>query len=121
MLVRVAPFEAPITAGVYFLLIGTAVKVGHSVNMRKRIMGLRSQQASRCVLAAYIEAEHPIVLERQFHLMFARDHLHDEWFRWTKALQDYVASFPSAKLNLTGLSVSPSRRAPELRARDIQW
>lgn len=84
---------------VYYLLDATRlaqrVKIGRTVNLRQRLVSLRTQMvANQTPLVLAVEAG-GAVTERRRHEEFASLRLGGEWFHYVGPLRDWIASLPN--------------------------
>lgn len=80
--------EWPDCAGVYFVQSGDAIKIGTSINVRRRLVSLQTPYPPILLaVAAGGRTE-----EQELHRTFRHLHIHGEWFRAEPELLDYIAS-----------------------------
>lgn len=85
-----APSEVskPNNGFVYFIKAGDLVKIGHSVNIKKRLETL--QVASPVTLTLIGTMEGNYHLEQKLHLQFARYRVRGEWFELSEPIKEYI-------------------------------
>jgi hypothetical protein len=79
----------PIKAGVYFIRAGGMVKIGTSIDVAKRVAGLRTMSPAPLELLAVAKGGPDE--EREVHRHFAHLRQHGEWFRAAPELLDYIS------------------------------
>lgn len=77
------------------------IKIGCSRSPYKRLDSLELWSPFRLELLTDIAGDGP--LERQFHAMFAEDHIHHEWFAWSPRLEWTIQSIKRGAFNLASL------------------
>ena len=90
-----------VTGWVYFARAGNRVKIGYSKNPRDRATGLRIGSSVR--LRIYYVTPGTMALERQLHALFASDRVNGEWFLYTRAIKDWIASDESRRMTERGV------------------
>jgi hypothetical protein len=65
---------------VYFIDDGTDIKIGKTINMKKRLSQLQTGNTQKLVIVAYIESDTMDQLETQFHNMLTEQHVRGEWY-----------------------------------------
>lgn len=70
---------------VYFIMAGNkkAIKIGHAVNVDRRLKELRIGNHLELALIASLKCDnkaHAITLEKKFHRLFSNQHIRGEWF-----------------------------------------
>lgn len=75
-------------ASVYFVRSGDLVKIGHSLNVTKRLSAL--QIGSPVPLELWHVVKGQRSLEKELHERFSADRAHGEWFRVSPAITEYV-------------------------------
>jgi hypothetical protein len=73
---------------VYFVSYGTAIKIGYSTNLRKRLGALQAGVPERVVLEFSCAGD--MRMEKELHQRFARDRLHSEWFRYSDTIKAWI-------------------------------
>lgn len=73
---------------VYFLRIGSRVKIGTTTNVDERIAALKTGMPGKPVLS-YV-AKGGRQLEASLHRKFAADRIHGEWFRFSEAIKQWI-------------------------------
>lgn len=75
---------------VYFVQSGSAVKIGVTEDIDKRLAALQTGTPAPICLLATIPGNK--TTESQLHKRFAADHIHYEWFRLSPELLQYIGS-----------------------------
>jgi len=84
------PPSAPLSV-VYFLLYNNArVKIGTAKNVRARMEKLLAGVPGKCRI--YYATPGDTRLERHLHDLFATDRITREWFRYSKAIRDWITA-----------------------------
>jgi hypothetical protein len=73
---------------IYFIRAGETVKIGYTMNVAKRMAGLQSCNPETLELLAAFHGGQAD--ERSVHRIFASLHLRGEWFRYDKAVIEYI-------------------------------
>lgn len=77
---------------IYFILSieRSAVKIGRSVNAKRRLSELRSQLFDELELLKVVESDNPVSLERSLHERFMAYHIKGEWFDYSNEIKRHV-------------------------------
>lgn len=77
---------------IYFILCPArnAVKIGRSINAKRRLSELRSQLFDDLELLKIIESDRSALLEKELHEKFKSYHIKGEWFKYNSNLKDFI-------------------------------
>jgi hypothetical protein len=73
---------------VYFVQYWDAVKIGWTSNLPQRLLHLQAGLPEKLTLAFSMPGD--ILLERSLHTRFSSDRLHGEWFRFSRAILEWI-------------------------------
>lgn len=85
--------DEPPACFVYFIGSGSAIKIGRSVNPRKRLASLQTAHHDKLELLAVMPGD--THTEANLHLMFAAYRLNGEWFRDCEEIRNYISEINS--------------------------
>lgn len=94
---------------VYFLKVGTRIKIGYTRKPSQRITALQSMNARRGQLLAIILGGPD--KEADLHRQFSNLRLHGEWFKATPYLLDEIGKLAMASESLDIVGVCATARA----------
>lgn len=86
------------TKYVYFLRVGSRVKIGTTVNLKIRIAALKCAISRNASLTYAVRGD--IRTEQHLHALFAADRLRGEWFRYSDQIKSWIAADKEQKRHL---------------------
>jgi hypothetical protein len=79
---------------VYFALLGSGrgikVKIGVARDPRRRLLGMRAAMPGEARI--YYVTPGSNDLEKQLHALFSGDHIHGEWFVFSRSIKEWIAA-----------------------------
>lgn len=110
------------TSYVYFVRAGSdgPVKIGHTVDVEKRISGLQTGCPQKLELLGVIECEHARSREAELHERFASLRIErSEWFRWSPGIADVISAETKPYQSQDRIDISDSARSLGLSVMQI--
>jgi len=98
---------------VYFLKANNAVKIGHTVNLEKRLIKLQTGNHNKLEVLLTIpmpDSKQAHTLEQHFHRWFRVYNIRKEWFRYSNLMQRVIKAINEDGLHCVAQSLEVSHR-----------